>query len=403
MDLMVLLEKLSVPRPGHSPALEQTATMIRELLSNWNIPFTEQVFPLRYHQNFLMGLSILILSGFFALFILRRKPLPAFIAVAAIVLMLILEVEFSVPTVSALIRKPTENIIITHTVPDAARELIFTAHYDSKTDLWDHIQRSYIQKLFPFFLVLCLLLCLWAFLANRMAVLRLKRFRLAAWLLTASYVIYAGFAFSWLGGYMFMDEHSQSFGSIDDGASVLVLLAVAKDIREGQVNTGDSSITILLTSGEETGLHGARWYVKQRYDNGRIAPPRPTALISLELIGQNGNLYYATSTSSGLIRSFKSDPDLAERLDQVWQGMTGNPMTVVSGGINDAFPFLAAGIPSLTIGHDGNPGGGFGGFHSTRDNMARANPANIALGIRVLEKFIESYRPQPADRSPGSG
>ena len=59
---------------------------------------------------------------------------------------------------------------------------------------------------------------------------------------------------------------------------------------------------------------------------------------------------------------------------------------------DDSQRFMAAGIPSITIGHNGVPGMGRGGFHSEKDNMGRVNPDNLALMVKVLEKFIEGFR-----------
>jgi hypothetical protein len=35
---------------------------------------------------------------------------------------------------------------------------------------------------------------------------------------------------------------------------------------------------------------------------------------------------------------------------------------------------------------------GMGGFHREKDNMGRLNPDNLALMVKVLEKFIEGFR-----------
>ncbi len=92
--------------------------------------------------------------------------------VLAIPAVVILEVDMSRHVVSLLLEKPAENIIMNFPSPDAARELIFCAHYDSKTDFWDHIQRQKIVKLFPLFLVLGMVLSIWTFFVKKFEVLQ---------------------------------------------------------------------------------------------------------------------------------------------------------------------------------------------------------------------------------------
>ncbi len=56
----------------------------------------------------------------------------------------------------------------------------------------------------------------------------------------------------WLGGYLFLSKDKQSFGAVDNGGSVVTLLALAKDLNEGRIQHKGSDITILLTSGQIT-------------------------------------------------------------------------------------------------------------------------------------------------------
>ncbi len=53
---------------------------------------------------------------------------------------------------------------------------------------------------------------------------------------------------------------------------------------------------------------------------------------------------------------------------------------------------MAAGVPSITIGHNGLPGPGLGGFHCEKDGMARVDPENLKLMVRVLVKIIDGFR-----------
>ena len=63
MDMYAVLEKIAVPRPNHSEAVDGTAVFIRDLLSSWDIPFTVQEFVLRPYQQLLVGYACFLQIG----------------------------------------------------------------------------------------------------------------------------------------------------------------------------------------------------------------------------------------------------------------------------------------------------------------------------------------------------
>jgi len=203
-------------------------------------------------------------------------------------------------------------------------------------------------------------------------------------------VVYWGLVFLGFGGFVFMSPEKESFGTIDDGASIVTLMALAKNINDGEVDIGDSNVTIILTCGEETTLQGADFYVRERW--GKKADPElPTYLVNLELIGQNGNMIYWPSVGV-FLKFYDADPELAERVGLAWEEVSGVPMGVDEDSItDDSHRFATAGIPVITIGHEGKPGLGMGGFHSTADNPERLNYENLEMAIETLGVYIENY------------
>jgi uncharacterized membrane protein YhaH (DUF805 family) len=390
MDLIEILRNIAVPRPNHSEALEQVASYIKDLLTSWDIPFVVQEFSLRHYSLFFLGLATLILAVLFFILILKRKPLPALITVLIILLVLILEVEMNIHPVSSLMTKPSENIVVSFKAPDAVRELIFSAHYDSKTDFYDHVQRKFVTRLLPLFLVLALLLSVWTFFVKRYDALKKTALKALTILLTAIFVIYCFFAFLRLGGFIFMSKEKESLGAVDNGTAVVTLLAIARDIKDGNVNIGKSNITILFTSGEEVGLQGARWYAQERFKEEQNRPELPVFLINLEVVAQSGNLVHWKRVGK-LFRFLTPDPDLIKRINRVWRDISGKPMDVIDKISDDSFEFGDVGIPFITVGHSGLPGLGMGGLHRKTDNMERFSLKNLKLMIKTLERYIESY------------
>ncbi|MFA5400693.1 MAG: M20/M25/M40 family metallo-hydrolase [Dehalococcoidia bacterium] len=389
MDLADILAHLSVPRPNHSEALGETAAYIKALLSSWGVPFFVQEFTLHPYMQLLLGITVLLLAILLFIFVFKRKPLAALITALAIPLVLILEFELFVPVVTALVAKGGENIIVNFTVPNPARELVFAAHYDSKTDFWDHIQRSKIYAFIPLAVIIGLAVSIFTFFVKRYAALRKKAVTVVALVLAAAVVVYWGLIFLGFGGYIFIPPDRQSFGSVDDGGSVAALLALSKDIHDGNVDIGNSNITIILTSGEEVSLQGSHAYILERFGKGN-KPAVPISLVNLELAGQNGTMVYWKKDGQFLI-FYAADAGLADRLGAAWKEVAGTEMESRPAITDDAQRFMAAGIPAITVGNSGLPGLGEGSFHSTADNPERLNQDNLKLVIKALENYIEGY------------
>jgi hypothetical protein len=390
MDLYEILAHFSVTRPNQGQALEETAKYIQALLSGWGIQFAVQEFTLRPYMQLLVGITILLLAILLFILVLKKKSLSALIVCLVIPLLLIAEFELFIPVVSGIIQKTGQNIILTFDVPNPARDLIFAAHYDSKTDFWDHIQRARIYAFIPVAIGLGLIVAVFTFFSRKYASLKKKAVTAAVLTLAGIVVVYWGLVFLGFGGYIFLPIDRQSRGSVDDGGSVVALLALSKDIHDGKVNLGNSRVTILLTSGEEVNLQGADRYVQERFYKGE-KPALPVSLVNLELVGQNGPMIYWKKDGE-FLKFYDADPGLINRVGEAWKTASGKDVEPGHMFItDDAQRFLTAGIPAVTIGNSGLPGLGEAGFHCTADNPGRVNVDNLKLMVMVLERYIEGY------------
>ena len=389
MDLLEILKHLSIPRPNQSEALSETANYIKALLTNSGIPFVIQEFTLRPYMQLILGITAVLLAALLFLCIYKRWPVPALITALAIPIILFVEFEGFVPLVTSIITRTGENIIINFNVPNPARELVFAAHYDSKTDFFDHIQRSRIYAFIPLAFILGLGLAIFTFFSKRNAMLRKKIVTTITLIIAGSLIVFWGLVFLGFGGYIFLPANQQSYGSVDDGASVAALLALSKDIKDGKVNIGHSNVTVVLTSGEEVTLQGADAYVKERFGRGS-KPPLPTSMVNLELIGQNGTMTYWKKDGVFFIY-YDADPELVSMLGKSWNSESGLVMESRERLTDDGQRFMAAGIPAVTISNSGLPGLGETAFHSTRDDLARIKIDNLKLMIGALKRYIEGY------------
>ena len=340
-------------------------------------------------MQLIIGITAVLLAALLFLCIYKRWPVPALITALALPIILFVEFEGFVPLVTSIITRTGENIIINFNVPNPARELVFAAHYDSKTDFFDHIQRSRIYAFIPLAFILGLGLAIFTFFSKRNAMLRKKIVTTITLIIAGSLIVFWGLVFLGFGGYIFLPANQQSYGSVDDGASVAALLALSKDIKDGKVNIGHSNVTVVLTSGEEVTLQGADAYVKERFGPGS-KPPLPTSMVNLELIGQNGTMTYWKKDGVFFIY-YDADPELVSRLGKAWNSESGLVMESRERLTDDGQRFMAAGIPAVTISNSGLPGLGETAFHSTRDDLARIKIDNLKLMIGTLKRYIEGY------------
>lgn len=390
MDLYRVLQKIAIPRPNHSEALDQVAAYIKGLLASWDMPFTVQEFSLRAHALHVVAVACLLCGLLVLFFVLKRKPLAALLFALAIPAILILEFELWIPTVSALISKTGQNFIIKFNAPGAVRDLVFNAHYDSKTDYWDHAQRYWLYRWLTLFFVLGVLLAAWAFLAKRFKAWARPVSRYIALSLAVVYVIYwclLAFGFT---GHILLSRDEQSYGAVDNGASVVILLALAKDIRDGRVKIGKSNVTILLGSGEEVGLQGAFAFVKEYLKSPRESTV-PVYVVDLDSIGDSGNLLYPTRVGSRF-KYYDVSPELVKRVGEAWMRVSGKAISSEDKSYAcDAMAFAKAGFPTIELGNTGSPEVGTRGLHTARDNLDRVSINNMKLSVRMLGRFIQGF------------
>jgi Zn-dependent M28 family amino/carboxypeptidase len=172
-----------------------------------------------------------------------------------------------------------------------------------------------------------------------------------------------------------------STGAVDDGAAVAVLLALAHKLHRGELHPGRTSVTLLLTLGEEAQMQGALAYVRDR-----DSWPLPAYVVNLELLGQNGGYLLWDQDGTALLR-LPADADLNRLLAQTVEHVTGKPPARQSLISSDTFAFLRAGIPAATLGSFDRDLYGRG-YHSALDNPSRVHPERLAESIEILSCLL---------------
>jgi hypothetical protein len=289
-----------------------------------------------------------------------------------------LDVALNVPLVTWPGARRRENILVEFEPAGAQQEIIFCAHYDSKTELFDHQQRMFFFKKINFGIALTALLGLWGLLQGWSA--------FSTW---GEVVFWIGVALTvpmlllaWgLGLHLSLGRLVRpSQGAVDNGAACAILLGLSKRLATGEVPLRDKKVTLALFTGEEVNMQGSRAYVRSR------DWPLPTAALNLEVMAQDGdfiywqqdgNVFHLSPTAEGLNRA------IAAAVEHV----TDRAMQPAGPVNSDGFSFLRAGIPATTIGTLDTRLGETG-FHRPTDNLKRVAFERLPQSVRALEAFL---------------
>ncbi|MGQ9842431.1 MAG: M20/M25/M40 family metallo-hydrolase [Spirochaetota bacterium] len=384
MNLYEILKHIAIPRPNHSDTLNTVAQHIQDTLLQYGIPFDVQHVTLYPYNMLIAGVSCFILALLFAWFIKKQKPFIAFVLLVAIPCILICEFELVKPVVSWIAPKESSNIIVNFKNPTATHTLVLAAHYDSKTDIFDHIQRARIYQFIVPSVLVGLFIVLSLALSKKFTSLAKPLFKHIGSALVILFVIEWFMVAVAMGGFIVLKQ--QSSGAIDNASSVVALMGLAHDINRGKVNNNTLNIEIVFTTGEEINLQGAKYYVKDLLTRKK---KQELSLINLELVGEPGNMIY-WQKAGVMLQFYAADSNMVQRITNAYFCVTKKNIGTLSKLTDDSIMFMREGIPASTIGFT-NEEYGVSGLHSTKDNLQRVSMDNIYTTIKTLSTVISQY------------
>jgi acetylornithine deacetylase/succinyl-diaminopimelate desuccinylase-like protein len=386
-EISTLISLLSVPRPNGSQALKNTTEAVRAWLEARGISVQSQRFVLYPYFMELLGLWMALTGLLLPIAALLRwgwgGPTVALLALAVP----LLEVYFLRPTITALIRQPAENLVVSFPpssspAPVGGHEVILCAHLDSKTEILDHHRRAVLLRLgvpaMGLALVSGILIGVEGFLPAGSAAEVVHWLALLFALPVAIYGL--GMGANLIGGRF---SRNPSTGAVDNGAAAVILLALAQRLQREELILDRVLVTLLFTVGEEAQMQGALAYVRDREHW-----PVPIAIVNLEVMGQNGG-YVVWERDGTAMLSLPTDPFLNQMLAEVVEEVTGDRPIPAPSISSDAFAFLRRSIPATTLGSFDLELGGRG-FHSALDSPDRVHPGRLAETVEILGRFLES-------------
>jgi len=374
------ISELSTPRPNGSRALERTVDAVKSWLEDKSIPVQAQSFLLRPFFMELLGLWLALAGLLLVVAVLGRWRWMGLVLALLTVAVPVLEIRLLVPVVSAMVRQRACNLIVHIPGPQPRCEAILCAHMDSKTELLDHLQRQRLFRFGPLAMGLALasgvLITIDGLLPGGTPQLAIRWLAVLTTLPVAAYGL--GMGFHLVGGRL---SSHPSRGAVDNGAAVAVLLAMAHRLKDGNLRLDHTSVTLLFTVGEEAQMQGALAYVRDRK-----AWPLPTAVINLEVVGQNGRFLLWDQDGTAMLR-LPNNRDLNLALSGAVRAVTGKPAVQAPRISSDAFAFLRQGVMATTLGSlDAELEDG--GLHSARDKPSRLDPQQLTKTVEVLSRFL---------------
>lgn len=378
-----LMEKLSTPRLNGSHAVHDTRLYLTDWLKSNAISshlHTYRLFP--YFME-IGGLWLVFSQILLALSIwLRWGWIAMPIALIGLTVM-ILETK-GVHILSRLVAQDGENVIV-ELMPtgEVQQEVILSAHYDSKTELfYDRLRNFFMGKL-PIAMATALVLGL----------LGIADAFVSRDTLLSSILHYAGIGltvvqlslFLPLGvNFIFGRFASPSQGAVDNGAACAILLGVAKRFAEQKISLAHTKVTIAIFSGEEVVVQGSRAYVRDREF------PYPTTALNLELMGQGGN-YFVWETIGDPFSAYPTTAELNLSLEAIIDELTESRLLKASGPAGtDSLPFLAAGISATSLASV-DVSLGTSGLHTPSDSLKRVYREKLQESLLIIFKLLEEY------------
>jgi acetylornithine deacetylase/succinyl-diaminopimelate desuccinylase-like protein len=383
-DWDLLLVKLAeTPRENGTAAVHETARFLLEQLSNTGlevalVPFTAQPWVLR-----LAGVIALVGGLLYWRLIRAGRARAALGAAAAIPLLLLAQLEWQIPVFGWIGAERQDHVLLRLAAQAPEQRLILAAHYDTKTDALDHVERAPVDLLAAPVIPLMLLGALAALGAGSGPgrsrwLARLGSF--AAWSAAAFGV--ATFVALSAGAFL----PARSPGAVDDGGSCAVLVRVAQALAE-RPPPARTEVEVLLLSAEEVGVQGSWAYAAQRFAG---PPDLPTWVVNLEGIGAAVPLA-VLKRERFTLRSYSPDPRLVSLLDERHRAVLGAPLEPTPfGGATDARSFLAHGIPAATLVSRAPDHELARGLHSAADSRSRLDPAALEASVAFLLDLVAS-------------
>jgi len=377
-DWSALLDRLAdVPRENGSEQLRETGVWLADVLraAGWNVDLVPyRAYP---HEMQMLGAAMVVLGLLYLVLMRHRRYFAALALAVATPALTIAVVELRLPALGGFGATTQQNVVATLPVENPDQRLILSAHYDTKTELLDHVARTPLQLLaVPMFGLLLVA-------PLRGLFRRLRGDAPGRWERVggpAAAVYGAAIGLVYAAGAVIP---ARSPGAMDDGAACAVLVRAA-EVTAAAARPLRTELQIVLFSGEELAAQGSWSWTGSRFRDGAKIP---TAAVNLELVGAGRQFLSGGETS--LMRHHRPPGALLDAIDRALAATGAEPLyRTRASGLTDAVAFLAHGIPAASVVGREGPFLIPRGMHSAGDRRERLDPAALELTLGFVRELI---------------
>jgi Peptidase family M28 len=360
-DWASLIEPLaSGPRENGTAQLEHALLFIETQLKASGLAVTSFEYSGHPYRLRIAGLLALVGGSSFAWLLHKKKTPWALLILVITAGSLVLDFDYGLSLFSSVGAVQERHVLAL--VPSAQpvqSRLIFSSHVDTKTDLFDHVQRAPLDVATPILLLFMFLGC------------ALKVLRKAAML--SGLTLGLGL-FLTLSAGAFLNQRSH--GAIDSGAGCMVLLELAQTI--GRSPLQHTEVQFVFFSGEEVGIEGSEAWL-------RSAPlPLKTRVLNLDGVGASASLAFLRAERY-TARGYLPDETLVEALSAAHEKINHHPIhRTWYPASTDARAFLSHRIPAVTVASDLPEHEIQRGLHSSQDQSSRISAAALEATTEIL-------------------
>ncbi len=357
------------------------AVLRNEMYHVMDHPFTSSFFPLDVLPRIIIASVIIVLIlGYFAL-----DAAPAFSVESGVFVLLTLLLSTRWGRVTEWMYRfrkfgtlRSKNIVAIHPAQNSRMNIVFTAHYDSKSQTWSGPQRS------AMFGALAILSVVSALALIGAAFLPIPGEIALVALVPAALVFLA------LGA---TATTNASPGAYDNASGVAVLLELAHSFAGEHPN---ANLVFIATGAAEAGLCGAVAMMQNESFREQF-PPEETIVINLDGIGSRGPLRV---TDRYGIPPVKTGPLLSNLAVEIAGrfGIEARRNWLPAGASLDHVPFAGHGYQAITLGTSGwNLA--YRAVHTARDVADNLDLSSLEQCYAVCQEIVESipYIERPVD------
>lgn len=375
MTIERYLDHLVGPRPNGSAAIDKTAAFIERSLQQAT-PHVEvdSFVATPYGLAIVNAVTFLLMIAAVAMLLRRRYALSlaGFVLVPMIVLV---EMELLWSPISGFLTVPAKNITASFPASVDSPLVVFTAHYDTATQIGDHVHWQYAALASSVAVALALGLAILG--------LVLKRGLPRLLPLICSPLILIPFAVVFIQQSIGPLVEDPSPGALDNAGSVAVLLSLADSLSQSHQDPSVSVEFVFLSCEEERAL-GSWRFVRD------LATRNPMVVINLESVGSSSELSYV-SEERYLIQSYLPSAFAVELVQSAAKSLGWaplRPMELPGVMYTDGRSFLAASLPAVTL--ISRDEGGPRGLHSARDGRERLSIESLARARDLLHAIVRA-------------